>query len=98
MNIGDNLEEGSELCSEPEDENSDDDLSDEQSCNSSSDVEIGNIMLQSTGKLEIIAPLKKKSVPAPTSHKTKKTPPALPEPEVDSSSGEDDGESLASHI
>ena len=98
LSIGDNSEDHSELCSKLEDENSDNDLSDDQSHKSSSNIEIGNITLQSTGELEIIAPLKKKSIPAPTSHKPKKMPPVLPEPEVDSSSGEDDGKSLLSYI
>ena len=98
LSVGDDSEEGSELRSEPEDENSDDSLSDDQSHQSSSNIAIGDIALQPTGKLEIIAPLKKKSVPAPASRKSKKTPPVLPEPEVDSSSGEDDGKSLSLHI
>lgn len=98
LSVGDDSEEGSELRSEPEDENSDDSLSDDRSHQSSSDIAIGDIALQPTGKLEIIALLKKKSVPAPASRKSKKTPPVLPEPEVDSSSGEDDGKSLSLHI
>ena len=98
LSVGDNSEEGSELRSELEDENSDDSLSDDRSRQSSSDIAIGDIALQPTGKLEIIAPLKKKSVPAPASRKSKKTPPVLPEPEVDSLSGEDDGKSLLLHI
>ena len=102
LSMDDDSEEGSdskaELDGEPEDENSDVDLSDDLAHQSGSDIEISPVVLQPTGQLDISAPPKKKSAPIPTSRTSKKLPPALPDPQGDSAAEEDDGKSLSFHI
>ena len=94
LSVGDNSEGGSDL----EDKNSGK-LTNSQTGESVSDIEIDHISPQLMGQLEVSAPSKNPSISAPAFCRSKKSPQGLPEPQVDSlEEDEDEGKSLLLHI